>query len=70
MPPPKPDSIQKHGLYFLLSLALALALTFLIQEPTFTDSQSYVLFLLLFAMALCKGILPHRARTERLLYHA
>ncbi len=52
MPPPKPDSIQKHGLYFLLSLALALALTFLIQEPTFTDSQSYVLFLLLFAMAL------------------
>jgi sodium-dependent dicarboxylate transporter 2/3/5 len=52
MSAPAPRSIQRHALYFLLSLALALVLTLLVQEPTFTDSQSYVLFLLLFAMAL------------------
>src|SRR5690349_23710909 len=38
--------------YFLLSLAIALTLTFLLKEPSFTDSQVYVLFLLFFAISL------------------
>ncbi|HEY6504546.1 MAG TPA: SLC13 family permease [Chitinophagaceae bacterium] len=37
---------------FLLSLMVALLLTFLIKEPSFTTTQVYVLFLLFFAMGL------------------
>ncbi|NTV82925.1 MAG: hypothetical protein HGA23_01315, partial [Bacteroidales bacterium] len=37
---------------FLLSLFLALGITYLIKEPAFTDSQVYVLFLLFFAIGL------------------
>ncbi|HOW26646.1 MAG TPA: DASS family sodium-coupled anion symporter [Bacteroidales bacterium] len=37
---------------FLLSLFLAVGLTFLIKEPGFNDSQGYVLFLLFFAVGL------------------
>src|SRR6478609_4610987 len=39
-------------IYFLLSFIVALLLTFLIKEPSFTTTQLYVLFLLFFAMAL------------------
>src|SRR4029079_7089650 len=38
--------------YFFGSLVVALVLTFLLREPTFTDSQVYVLFLLFFAISL------------------
>ncbi len=38
--------------YFLGSLIVALILTFLLKEPTFTDSQVYAVFLLFFAVAL------------------
>ncbi|HET7898040.1 MAG TPA: SLC13 family permease, partial [Flavisolibacter sp.] len=38
--------------YFLGSLIAALALTFLLKEPSFTDSQVYVFFLLFFAIFL------------------
>src|SRR6478752_5888638 len=38
--------------YFFGSLVVALALTFLLKEPTFTDSQVYALFLLFFVILL------------------
>jgi sodium-dependent dicarboxylate transporter 2/3/5 len=38
--------------YFLGSLIVALALTWLLKEPTFTDSQLYVFFLLFFSIGL------------------
>ena len=38
--------------YFLGSLIVALALTWLLEEPTFTDSQLYVFFLLFFSIGL------------------
>jgi sodium-dependent dicarboxylate transporter 2/3/5 len=38
--------------YFLGSIALATGLTFLLKEPSFTDSQVYTLFLLFFAISL------------------
>ncbi len=38
--------------YFFLSLAIALGLTWFIKEPSFTDAQVYVLFLLFFALGL------------------
>jgi sodium-dependent dicarboxylate transporter 2/3/5 len=37
---------------FLVSFAVALALTFLLKEPGFSDSQVYVIFLLFFAIGL------------------
>ncbi len=43
---------MKKIIYFLLSLVMALGLTFLLKEPGFTDSQVYVLFLLFFAIGL------------------
>lgn len=39
-------------LYFIGSLVTALALTWLVKEPTFTDSQVYVFFLLFFSVGL------------------
>jgi sodium-dependent dicarboxylate transporter 2/3/5 len=42
----------KSLIYFLLSFIVALLLTFLIKEPSFTTTQLYVLFLLFFAMGL------------------
>ncbi|HEX6847183.1 MAG TPA: SLC13 family permease, partial [Chitinophagaceae bacterium] len=39
-------------LYFLLSFIVALGLTFLLKEPSFTTTQVYVLFILFFAMGL------------------
>ncbi len=42
----------KKIVMFLLSLFLALGVTYLIKEPVFTDSQVYVLFLLFFAIGL------------------
>ncbi len=44
--------LRKNTALFLLSLGIALCLTFFIREPAFTDSQNYVLFLLFFAMGL------------------
>src|SRR3954470_16912357 len=38
--------------YFVGSLVVALTLTFLLKEPTFTDSQVYALFILFFAISL------------------
>jgi sodium-dependent dicarboxylate transporter 2/3/5 len=38
--------------YFLLSLVIALVLTYFLKEPTFNESQTYVLFLLLFSVGL------------------
>ena len=43
---------KKAILSFLGSAVVALALTFLIKEPQFTDSQLYVLFLMFFAIGL------------------
>ena len=43
---------SKSLLYFLLSFIVALLLTFLLKEPTFTTTQVYVLFLLFFATGL------------------
>lgn len=45
---------RKHKaiLYFISSFAIAIGLTFFIKEPSFTDSQVYVLFLLFFAIGL------------------
>src|SRR5262245_38892579 len=37
---------------FILAMGLALVLTFLLREPQFSDSQSYVLFLLFFSIGL------------------
>ena len=42
----------KSVIYFLLSFGIAMALTLLLKEPEFTDSQIYVLFLLFFAVGL------------------
>ncbi len=39
-------------IYFVASLLTALALTWLVKEPGFTDSQVYALFLLFFAVSL------------------
>src|SRR5215203_1433496 len=39
-------------IYFLLSFVVALLLTLLLKEPSFTTTQVYVLFLLFFAMGL------------------
>src|SRR5215510_606038 len=39
-------------IYFTLALLIALGLTWLLKEPTFTDSQVYALFLLFFAIGL------------------
>src|SRR5690349_6138017 len=38
--------------YFVGSLIVALGLTWLLKEPTFTDSQLYALFLLFFSIGL------------------
>jgi len=43
---------NKQLFYFLGSLLSALALTWLVQEPSYTQAQTYVLFLLLFSVAL------------------
>jgi solute carrier family 13 (sodium-dependent dicarboxylate transporter), member 2/3/5 len=43
---------NKPIIYFLLSLLAALALAFILKEPSFTTTQVYVLFLLFFAMGL------------------
>lgn len=42
----------KHVYLFLISFVVALGLTMLIKEPGFTESQVYVIFLLLFAIGL------------------
>ena len=42
----------KKGLFFIASLASALLLTLWLAEPQFNDSQTYVLFLLFFAIGL------------------
>src|SRR6478672_12373369 len=39
-------------IYFVTSLVIALALTWLVKEPSFTDSQVYVFFLLFFSIGL------------------
>jgi solute carrier family 13 (sodium-dependent dicarboxylate transporter), member 2/3/5 len=45
-------SAVRKSVLFVLSLGAALVLTFLIREPQFSDSQTYVLFLLFFAIGL------------------
>jgi sodium-dependent dicarboxylate transporter 2/3/5 len=45
-------SMLKKGLLFVACLLVALVLTFLLREPEFGDSQTYVLFLLFFAIGL------------------
>src|SRR6187401_2853103 len=42
----------KSLIYFLLSFIVALILTLLVKESSFTTTQVYVLFLLFFAMGL------------------
>src|SRR5215831_14254558 len=42
----------KSLLYFIGSFLIALILTWLVREPTFTDSQVYVFFLLFFSVGL------------------
>jgi sodium-dependent dicarboxylate transporter 2/3/5 len=49
----KTDAKRKRSIIsFVLSFVIALGLTFLLKEPTFSDSQGYVLFLLFFAIGL------------------
>jgi sodium-dependent dicarboxylate transporter 2/3/5 len=43
---------MRNLIKFLLSLILAIGITYLIKEPGFTDSQVYVIFLLFFAIGL------------------
>jgi len=43
---------KKPILSFLLSFGIALLLTLILKEPSFTDTQVYVLFLLFFALGL------------------
>jgi len=43
---------KKAILFFVLSLVGAMGLTFLMKQPSFSDSQVYVLFLLFFAIGL------------------
>src|SRR5512138_600583 len=43
---------MRNVIKFLLSLIIAIGITFLIKEPGFTDSQVYVIFLLFFAIGL------------------
>src|SRR5436190_20443376 len=43
---------NRSFIYFVASLVTALALTWLVKEPTFTDSQVYVFFLLFFSIGL------------------
>lgn len=45
-------SHNRKLLYFFLSLLAALGLTWLAHEPSFTQSQSYVLFILIFSIGL------------------
>src|SRR6187551_1636461 len=45
-------SRKRSTLYFLLSLIVALILTLLLKEPSFTTTQVYVLFILFFAIGL------------------
>jgi sodium-dependent dicarboxylate transporter 2/3/5 len=44
--------MNRSVLYFIGSLVVALTLTWLVKEPTFTDSQVYVFFLLFFSIGL------------------
>jgi sodium-dependent dicarboxylate transporter 2/3/5 len=48
----KNKGLNKSFLYFLLSFVIAIILTLLLKEPSFTTTQIYVLFLLFFAMGL------------------
>lgn len=43
---------KKPVLKFLISLAVAIAMVFILRQPEFTDSQLYVIFLLFFAICL------------------
>jgi len=43
---------KKEILYFILSFCVALGLTWILVEPSFSDSQVYVLFLLFFVIGL------------------
>jgi len=45
-------SKNKHLFYFLVSLGAALTITWLVREPTYTQAQTYVLFLLAFSVGL------------------
>jgi len=45
-------SVAQKSLFFVATLGSALALTFLLREPQFSDSQTYVLFLLFFSIGL------------------
>jgi solute carrier family 13 (sodium-dependent dicarboxylate transporter), member 2/3/5 len=47
-----PETPGRNTLWLLLSLGVALGLTLLVREPSFDDSQTYVLFLLFLAMGL------------------
>jgi solute carrier family 13 (sodium-dependent dicarboxylate transporter), member 2/3/5 len=44
--------MKKRTITFIICLVLAIALTYLIKEPQFNDSQVYVLFLLFFCIGL------------------
>jgi len=43
---------RRSILFFLLSFAVAAAITFILKEPDFSDSQVYVIFILFFAIGL------------------
>lgn len=51
-PIPRKNKRVRSLYYFLGSFVVALALTWLVKEPSFTDSQVYVMFLLFFAVGL------------------
>lgn len=52
MASPTPETPKRNTLWFLVSLGVALGVTLVVDEPSFTDSQTYVLFLLFLAMGL------------------
>jgi sodium-dependent dicarboxylate transporter 2/3/5 len=47
-----PATGNRNRIYFVVSLLLAIGLTWWIREPVFTGSQTYALFLLLFSVGL------------------
>jgi len=49
---PRIGLLGKNTLYFLLSLGVALGLQHFLSDPSFNDSQNYVLFLLFFCIGL------------------
>ena len=58
------ETLGRNTAWFLLSLGMALGLTLLVKEPAFTDSQTYVLFLLFLAALYRLSVSQSRRRDK------